>query len=138
MGHITRYGIKIDTSDFRKFWHGTVAYNRDGCSSIYIIPFHKGKCTDSVIKRFFKQKENRSDPNSYCVNAYDCGIKGYEAVRVVSRIVNHKRTKVQEVKEYKSKPARVLKGVSLREIHTFIVDYDYRDYDPLEHGGFCI
>lgn len=24
MGHITRYGIKIDTSDFRKFWHGTV------------------------------------------------------------------------------------------------------------------
>ena len=55
MGHITRYGIKIDTSDFRKFWHGTVAYNRDGCSSIYIIPFHKGKCTDSVIKRFFKQ-----------------------------------------------------------------------------------
>ena len=55
MGHVTRYGIKVDTSDFRKFWHGTVAYNRDGCSSIYIIPFHKGKCTDSVIKRFFKQ-----------------------------------------------------------------------------------
>lgn len=50
MGHITRYGIKIDTSDFRKFWHGTVAYNRDGCSSIYIIPFHKGKCTEAVIK----------------------------------------------------------------------------------------
>lgn len=24
MEHITRYGIKIDTSDFRKFWHGTV------------------------------------------------------------------------------------------------------------------
>lgn len=24
MGHITRYGIKIDTSDFRQFWHGTV------------------------------------------------------------------------------------------------------------------
>lgn len=94
MGHVTRYGVKVDTSDFRKFWHGTVAYNRDGCSSIYIIPFHKGKCTDSVIKRFFKQKENRGDPNSYCVNAYDCGIKGYESVRVVSRIVNHKRTKV--------------------------------------------
>ena len=84
------------------------------------------------------QKENRSDPNSYCVNAYDCGIKGYEAVRIVTRIVNHKRTKVQEVKEYKSKPTRVLKGATLREVHTFIVDYDYRDYDPLEHGGFCI
>ena len=136
MGHVTRYGIKVDTTDFRKFWHETTAYNRDGCTGIYIIPFHHGNCTDSVIKRFYRQKENREDPKSYCVNSYDCGIKGYEAVRVVSRIINHKRTQVQEVKEYKSKPKRILKGAKLHEVHTYILDYDYRAYDPLEHGDF--
>lgn len=138
MGHITRYGIRVDTADFRKFWHGTKAYNRDGCSGIYIIPFHSGNCTDTVIKQFFKKKEDRCDPNSYCVNAYDCGIKSYEAVRIVSKIVNHKRTQIEEVHKYKTKPKRLLKGGKLREVHTYIVDYDYRDYDPLEHGDYGI
>ena len=133
MGHIIRHGVQIKTSDFNNFWKGTTAYRRDGCESIRIIPFHSGNCTETVIKRFWKKMEDRECPKSYSVNAYDLGITGYEAVRSVSRIVDHKRTVVEERKEYKSKPKRILKGARLKEVHQYILDYDFRDYDPMEH-----
>lgn len=133
MGHIVRYGISVKTSDFKDFWKGTTAYRRDGCDSIKIIPFHSGNCTETVINRFWKKMDDREGPDSYEVRAYDLGITGYEAVRIVPRIVNHKRTMVEERKEYKTKPKRVLKGAKLMAIHQYILDYDCRDYDPREH-----
>ncbi len=90
-------------------------------------------CVSIQIVMFWKKMDDREGPDSYEVRTYDLGITSYEVVRIVPRIVNHKRTMVDERKEYKTKPKRVLKGAKLMAIHQYILDYDCRDYDPREH-----
>lgn len=133
MSHLVRYGRTVETTDFNAFWKTTVSYSRDGCNTIKIIHFHDGNCSKSVIEQFFKKMENRESPSSYTVNAYDCGISGWETSRKVMRIVDHKRTEVTEKRRYKSKPKRVSKGAILKTLHTYIIDWDVREYEPYEH-----
>lgn len=135
MGHYGRMGVPFVCGyDFEKSWRKTLACTRDGCSTVNVKRvFSDKKFSESLLKRFCKKYEDREDAKSYCCNAYDIGIVGWVIKVKKNRIVNHKRVEVVEEHEYKTKPKRILKGGSLVELHKYIIDYDGRCYDPLEH-----
>lgn len=125
-------------SDFEKEWARTAAYGL-GCSSIHVIKtsMSNDKYTQKRFESFVKKhsKEEKQHPASYSVNAYDMGVDHFEIWQNKTKIIDHKRMEVQVRKSYKTKPASIPAGAQLKEIHRFKVDYDFRDYDPYEHGG---
>lgn len=125
-------------SDFQKEWYRTAAYAL-GCTSINLIKtsMSNDKYTQKRFESFVKKnsKIDKPYPGKHSVNSYDMGVDHYEIWQNKVKILNHKRQEVQVRKSYKTKPSAVPSGASLKEIHRFKCDIDYRSYDPLEHGG---
>ena len=134
-------------TDFDAWWRKQKACYRDGCSKTNVRVFHDGNWSQTVEKRFDKLYRNKKNtdaydfleyPNSYECNAVLVGITGWVAVRKVKRIVNHHVQEVEETKTYKTKPKTPLKGSTLYAVGKFILSFDARCYDPLEHGDYDV
>lgn len=127
-----------DYSSLEKEWMRTPAYAL-GCDKIRIIKtsMSNSKFTDKRFESFVKKQSKKElpYPDNYSANFYDLGIDHFEIWQNKTKIVDHKRTEVQLRKSFKTKPSSIPSGAQLKEIHRFRVDYDTREYDPLEHGG---
>jgi hypothetical protein len=51
----------------------------------------------------------------------------------VRKVVNHHIKEVTESRTYKTKPTKGLKGSVIYAIGEYVICYDGRDYDPMEH-----
>lgn len=128
--------------DFKSFWRQQIPSYRDGCDCIQInrTDYSKKRATQKRLDTFLNTATKHKDvyeglhsPDSYTVVAYDIGITGYAVVQRKTKNINHKRTEVEVVKNYKSKPSAIPTGSKILEIHRYVISYDGRDYDPLEH-----
>ena len=115
-------------------------YKRDhsGCQGITV----KVDSTDNLTKlrrdRFYKTAEKKygnflSYPDSYCCHAVLVGVVGWRSERRVRKVVDHHIKEVTESRTYKTKPTKGLKGSAIYAIGEYVICYDGRDYDPLEH-----
>ena len=145
MGHYAYTCQKtVAPRDFKSYWLKTTPAQRDGCTSVKVVSsdYASEKATatrtNALMKKIQKNVKGVYDdfdcPPSYTCVALDVGITGYKIVQVKNKIVNHKRQAVQIVKEYKSKPSHIPAGAKLVEMHQYIISFDGRCYDPMEHG----
>lgn len=131
-------------TDFDKWWSRQKACHRDGCSRVVLRSFNDKNWSETVEKRFVKaySKKNPDNydflefPDSYTCNGVLIGIVGWRAVRKVRKVVNHHIQEVEETKDYKTRPKTPLKGSTLYAVGKFVISYDARCYDPMEHGDF--
>ena len=148
MGHYAKSYVIVEApKHFAEFWAHTRACDRDGCNTVHAhtTKYSDMKSTEARTAAFIKEAKKNvkgkydllDTPNSYTVEAYDVGITQYQVRQKKNKIVNHKRTEVTICKEYKSKPAHIPAGAWLVEMHQYVISYDGRCYDPLEHGCDC-
>lgn len=133
-------------TDFEKWWGRQKPCHRDGCSRVVLRSFNDKNWNETVEKRFNKaySKNNKDNydflefPDSYTCNGVLIGIVGWRAVRKVRKVVNHHIQEVEETKDYKTRPKTPLKGSTLYAVGKFVISYDARCYDPMEHGDFDV
>lgn len=147
MGHEVHEYVTLEAPrNFEAYWRQTPHAYRDGCTSVKVrrTDYATGKATKTRTNAFIKkaQKNVKSVYNdlnsvpSYTCVAYDVGITGYLILQKKNKIVNHKRQEVTLSKRYASKPTHIPTGGKLLELHQYVASYDFRCYDPEEHGGF--
>ena len=148
MGHYISakevYKVKFrpgyEKTDFENWWMTQTPFVRDhsGCQGITV----KVDSTDNLTKlrrdRFYKTAEKKYGdflgyPGSYCCHAVLVGIVGWRSERRVRKVVDHHIKEVTECRTYKTKPTKGLKGSVIYAIGEYVICYDGRDYDPLEH-----
>jgi hypothetical protein len=127
-------------TDFKNWWMRQIPYTRDHSGSDGITV--KVDSTDNLTKlrrdRFYKTVDKKygdflSYPDSYCCNAVLVGIVGWRSERRVRKVVDHHIKEVTECRTYKTKPTKGLKESVIYAIGEYVICYDGRDYDPLEH-----
>ncbi len=123
---------------FDEWWRTQEACHRDGCRTTQLRIDSCETLTKVREERFRKtMKKKYGDfleyPSSYTCNAVMMGIVGWCCERKVKRIIDHHVREVIERKTYKTKPTKGLKGGTIYAIGKYIMSYDARDYDPMEH-----
>ena len=88
---------------------------------------HMGKTAEKKYGDFL------SYPDSYCCHAVLVGVVGWRSERRVRKVVDHHIKEVIESRTYKTKPTKGLKGSVIYAIGEYVICYDGRDYDPMEH-----
>ena len=133
-----KFNPQRPTYCFEEWWRAQEACHRDGCRTTQLRIDSCENLTPAREQRFFKTaKKKYGDfleyPAGYTCNAVMMGIVGWCCERKVKRIVNHHVKEVIERKMYKTKPTKGLKGGTIYAIGKYIMSYDARDYDPMEH-----
>lgn len=140
MAHYVRHFMNVSApEDFRTFWSNTVPYRQDGCCSVTVLNRNYEKVTKASLNKQKPKIENCEAlkyVNKWSCVAWDCGVIGWVVTRKVNKIVNHHVKEITERKTYKTKPKHILKGGRLESLHQYVISYDGRCYDRLEHGGF--
>ncbi len=134
MSHYGRTGVTVVAPrDFNSWWKSQTPVVRDGCSreAKIIREYADKNATERARKRIEKIVE---DAGSYKCIAWDVGVDHYAIIVRKRKIVNHKIREVADTRVYKKKPSRIPKNGTLVEMHEYIISYDARCYDPLEHG----
>ena len=141
--HNVKFRPGYPETDFKTWWSKQQPCYRDHCSEVSV----RVKSTENLTKtrwdRWERQNNKKCDPFleygqviSYKCHALLVGIVGWRSVRKVRKVVNHHIQEVEESRDYKTKPTKGLKGATLYAIGRYVITYDARDYDPLEHGEY--
>lgn len=132
-------------TDFNEAWSKTTEASRDhaGSAGVTIRTLNEGNFTKTAVAKYAKLYRDRdgkdaTDRFMECPRSYEChavllGVIKWVAVRKVRKIVNHHVKEVTERRTYKSRPKTPLKGSTLYAVGRFMLSYDGREYDPLEH-----
>lgn len=132
-------------TDFNEAWSKTTEASRDhaGSAGVTIRTLNEGNFTKTAVAKYAKLYRDRDGkdaqdkfmnwPGSYECHAVLLGVIKWVAVRKVRKIVNHHVKEVTERRTYKSRPKTPLKGSTLYAVGRFMLSYDGREYDPLEH-----
>lgn len=132
-------------TDFNEAWSKTTESSRDhaGSAGVTIRTLNEGNYTKTAMAKYKKiyceqnGKEAKDKfmewPGSYECHVVLLGVTKWVAVRKVRKIVNHHVKEVTERRTYKSRPKTPLKGSTLYAVGKFMVSFDGREYDPLEH-----
>lgn len=132
-------------TDFKEAWSKTTECSRDGAghAGVTIRTLNEGNFTKTAVAKYAKLYRDRDGkdapdkfmnwPGSYECHAVLLGVIKWVAVRKVRKIVNHHVKEVTERRTYKSRPKTPLKGSTLYAVGRFMLSYDGREYDPLEH-----